>query len=99
MTPTSLPFEAQGERTASGWVIRLPLRREFVSVTKHTVVTERVDLHRRRIDTTERIETSLRRERLRIDTFETRADDTRPTAPTHQTGTLSGTGMEQDPLG
>ena len=99
MTPTSLPFEAQGERTASGWVIRLPLRREFVSVTKHTVVTERVDLHRRRIDTTERIETSLRRERLRIDTFETRADDRRPTAPTHQTGTLSGTGMEQDPLG
>jgi stress response protein YsnF len=96
---TNLPFEGQIEHTDSGWSIRLPLRREVVSVSKHTVVAERVDLRRERVESRQRLETSLRRERPRIDTFETGVREEPPARPTHPTGTLSGTGMEQDPLG
>jgi len=98
-----LPVGGHIERTPDGWEVRLPLRREVISVSKATVVAERVRVRRASVEDTERIQTTLRREQARI---ETQPSD-RPVSETaeaaephvHGEGTLSGTGLEQDPLG
>jgi stress response protein YsnF len=99
--PRWLPLGEQVEQTEDGWSIRVPLRREFVSVEKQTVVAERVTIRRRAVEHTERLETSLQREKLRLDTSDAHAFQVTRTPPSDEslpTGTLAGTGLDQDPL-
>jgi uncharacterized protein (TIGR02271 family) len=56
-------------RDDDGWEIRLPLRREVVSVEKRTVVVEEVRIHRERHTERRSVQATVRRERLRVDTF------------------------------
>jgi hypothetical protein len=63
-----LPTEAVLDQTEDGWSIRLPLRSEAINVRKQVVVSERVVVRRVMRSDVERIETSVRRERLRVDT-------------------------------
>jgi stress response protein YsnF len=101
-----LPFGGHVERTSDGWEVRLPLRREVVSVSKETVVAERVRVRRAAVEDTERIQTTLRREQARIETQPSDRPVSEMAEPAeagephvHGEGTLSGSGMEQDPLG
>jgi uncharacterized protein (TIGR02271 family) len=52
-----------------GWEIRLPLRREVVSVEKRTVVVEEVRVRRAGQTESQAVQATVRRERLRVDTF------------------------------
>jgi uncharacterized protein (TIGR02271 family) len=60
-----LPVEADCTSVAGGWVVRLPVRAEQVTVTTELVVYERVLVRRRRVGEIARIETEVRREELR----------------------------------
>jgi hypothetical protein len=101
-----LPFGGHVERTPDGWEVRLPLRREVVSVSKQTVIAERLRVRRAAVEDTERIQTTLRREQARIETQPSDRPVSEAAEPAetdashvHGDGTLSGSGMEQDPLG
>jgi len=63
----TLPLEADGRRTADGWLIRLPVRAEHVIVTREPFVRERVVLRKRMLDEVEHVEEIVRRERLRVE--------------------------------
>jgi uncharacterized protein (TIGR02271 family) len=67
--PEIRSLEASIEPSENGWEIRLPLRREVVTVEKRVVVVEEVRIGRARHTEAERVEATARRERLRIDTF------------------------------
>jgi uncharacterized protein (TIGR02271 family) len=67
--PELRPLEAAITPAEAGWEIRLPLRREVVSVEKRVVVAEEVTIRRDRQTETQRVEATARRERLRVDTF------------------------------
>ena len=67
--PELRPLEAAITPTERGWEIRLPLRREVVSVEKRVVVAEEVTIGRERHTDAERVQATVRRERLRVDTF------------------------------
>ena len=94
-----LPLDGHIERTPDGWEVRVPLRREVISVSKQTVIAERVHIRRAAVEDTARLHTTLRREEARV---ETQPSDRRVSeaAEPHARGegTLSGSGMEQDPL-
>ena len=90
------PLEARIERTAGGWSIRVPVRREEVTVDKRTVVAERVVIRRSAVEDVRHVDASLKRERLRVDAHD--ADATQPLAPSPHHDTLAGSGMEQEPL-
>ena len=68
---TPLPLEAEVESTPVGWTVRLPVRLEAVDVEKRTVVRERVRVLRREQTETQRIEETVRSERLRTEVVET----------------------------
>jgi uncharacterized protein (TIGR02271 family) len=80
------------ERTAQGWTIRVPVRREALTIEKRTVVAERVVIRRAVVLDDERIDVGLRREELRVRGEHARVTDGAP----HDT--LAGTGLEQDPV-
>ncbi len=63
----SLPLEASVVRERDGYTISLPVRSEAVHVSKQVVVGERVVVRREMTTETERIDTRVRRERLRLD--------------------------------
>jgi uncharacterized protein (TIGR02271 family) len=62
-------LEAEITPRDEGWEIRLPLRREVVKFEKHTLVAEEVTIHREHNSQTHQVEATVRRERLRVDTF------------------------------
>ena len=63
-----LPLEATQSRTDRCWTVRLPVRREQVSVSKRVVVRERVVVHRRAVEDVARVEGQVSREVLRLET-------------------------------
>ena len=63
------PLDAAMTATEDGWDIRLPLRREAVKIEKRVVVAEEVTIGRQRHTEAERVQVTVRRERLRVDTF------------------------------
>ena len=63
------PLDATITPHADGWDIRLPLRREVVSVEKRVVVAEEVTISRERHIERHQVQATTRRERLRVDTF------------------------------
>ena len=89
-------LDAHIERTANGWYIRLPLRREDVRIDKRTVVAERVVIRRASVEDVRRVEADLKRERLRVDSHD--PDATQPLETPDRRDTLAGSGMDQDPL-
>ena len=60
-----LPIEGKPVLDQDGWSVRLPVRAEEISISKQSVVKERVRLQRKRIQDVARVGSSLRRERLR----------------------------------
>jgi len=65
----TLPLEAQirpGE--TGGWAIRLPVREEQVLFDKQVVVTERVTVRRGQVADVVRVQDTVAREELHIDT-------------------------------
>ena len=62
-------LEATITSSEGGWEIRLPLRREVVSVEKRVVVVEEVTIRREPHTDTRSVQATVRRERLRVDTF------------------------------
>ena len=67
-TTRRLPLGAARSRSGQGWVIRLPVRAEEVTVTKQVVIYERVVLRRREIGDIAPVEATVRRERLQVAT-------------------------------
>jgi stress response protein YsnF len=63
-----LLLEASVPADAQGWVVRLPVRAEHIEVEKQSVVYERVVVRRGEVDDVERVDTSIRRETLNIET-------------------------------
>jgi hypothetical protein len=64
----SLPLDARSERSAQGWVVRLRVRAEHVTVSKEVVISERVVLKRNVVDDVEHAEAVIHREQLRVET-------------------------------
>ena len=89
-------LEARIERTASGWSIRVPLRREEVVVEKRTVLAERVVIRRSAVEDVRHVDATVKRERLRVDSHDPDATQPLERPPHHDT--LAGSGMEQEPL-
>ena len=67
-TTRRLSLGATRSRSDQGWVIRLPVRAEEVTVTKQVVIYERVVLRRREIGDIAPVEATVRRERLQAAT-------------------------------
>ena len=63
-----LPLEARVEPARGGWTIRLPVRREHVTVDKQPVVVEEVAVQVRHVQDLVRLEDTVRREELRAET-------------------------------
>lgn len=64
-----LPLEVRfREATAEGFTVRLPVRAENVSVTKQAFVFETVVLRSRTHESSKRIEGTIRREELEMET-------------------------------
>ena len=66
--PTALPLEAIRDRAEQGWVVRLRVRGEHVTVSKEVVIRERVFIRRNAVDGVAHVESEVLREELRIDT-------------------------------
>ncbi len=60
-----LPLEGGLHNTPTGWSIRLPVRIEQITISKQTVVRERVRLNRKRIDDVAHVTASVRHEELK----------------------------------
>jgi uncharacterized protein (TIGR02271 family) len=65
MTLSRLPKQGVGE---DGWSVRLPVRAEEITLSKETVVRERVVVKRDRVQDSARVYAVLQREQLRINT-------------------------------
>jgi stress response protein YsnF len=64
----ALEARVEPEPLAGGWVVRLPVRAEDVSVEKRSVVFEEVVISTRPEHDVERIDAEVRREELVVDT-------------------------------
>jgi stress response protein YsnF len=62
-----LALEATPEPSESGWSIRLRVRAEQLTITKQVVVRERVVLRRRELSEVAHLDTTVRREELRVE--------------------------------
>jgi hypothetical protein len=62
-----LPLECSVVSLNPGWTVRVPVRREEVSVEKRAVVVEEVVLRRRSVEEVVSREETLRREEIRVD--------------------------------
>jgi uncharacterized protein (TIGR02271 family) len=60
-----LPIEAQPVLAQDGWSVRLPVRAEEITISKQTVIRERVLVKRTRAQDFARVDAVLRREELR----------------------------------
>ena len=65
-----LPLEAEIERSTHGWVIRLPVRAEEVTVEKQSVAVERVAIRTRQVEEVVEVDETVRREQLQVETDE-----------------------------
>lgn len=61
-----LPIEGTPACTEHGWSIRLPVRAEEITITKQTVVQERIVLNRKGVQDVARVDAVLRREQLQV---------------------------------
>ncbi len=66
--PEQLPLEAAVASTGLDWIIRLPVRAEHVTITREVVVRETVVLRRRQVDDIARVDATVQREQLRVET-------------------------------
>jgi uncharacterized protein (TIGR02271 family) len=71
----SLRRETTVEPRNPGWAARLPVRADHVEVEKQLVVYERVVVRRQTIADPQHIETTVRREELRIERDDDDDDD------------------------
>jgi uncharacterized protein (TIGR02271 family) len=62
-----LPLDATPTPSENGWVIRLPVRAEQVTVRKQVVVRQRVLVRRRVVRDVARVQAEVLHERLRVD--------------------------------
>ena len=65
-SPGLLPLQASSIGGERGYVARLPVRAEDITVEKRTVVYERVAVERRELPDVERLDASVRREKLHV---------------------------------
>jgi uncharacterized protein (TIGR02271 family) len=65
--PRPLLLQADVAGHGGGWSVRLPVRAEFITVTKETVIREDVWVGRARNATTVPVSETVRREELRVD--------------------------------
>ena len=72
-----LPLQARIEPAPRGWTIRLPVRAEHVRVEKQTFVAEEVVVRTRPVQDTVRVDETVRREEVRVET----TGDVDPTVP------------------
>ena len=63
----TLPLQAAVDAPVGGWVVRLPVRAEQVTVTKESVVIEDVRVWRASHEETRQVKASVREERLHVD--------------------------------
>ena len=61
-----LRLEATAVNSDRGWAIRLPVRREHIRIDKQVVVYERVVLRRDDIQDVTRVDSTVRREQLKV---------------------------------
>jgi uncharacterized protein (TIGR02271 family) len=66
--PAALPLDATRERWADGWVFRMRVHAERVTVSKEVVVSQRIDLRRNVVDDVVHVETRVDREQLQVET-------------------------------
>jgi hypothetical protein len=66
--PRLLPLEAVRDRSDKGWVVRLRVGAEHVTVRKAVVASERVVLRQAVVDDVVRLDAVVQREQLRLDT-------------------------------
>ena len=65
---SDLPLEASTDRSDQGWVVRLRVRAEHVTVSKQVVTTERVVLRRELVSDVAHVESPVKREQLHLET-------------------------------
>ena len=61
----TLPIEGEAVLAPDAWSVRLAVRAEEITISKQTVVNERVRLWRKRVQDVARVDAVLRREQLR----------------------------------
>jgi len=64
----ALPLEAQVEQAQDGWLIRLPMRAETITLDRQAVVVEQVVVRAETVQETVHLDASVRREELRMGT-------------------------------
>jgi len=64
--PGRLSLEASSIRGDGGYIARLPVRAEDITVEKRTVIYERVAVKRHGVPDVEQLDASVRREKLRV---------------------------------
>lgn len=62
-----LPLQAAVEAHEGGWSVRLPVRAEYVNITKEAVFLEEVRIWRARTEATQTVSVPQRSERLVVD--------------------------------
>jgi hypothetical protein len=62
-----LPLQSRIESTGNGWLLRLALRAEHVTVEKRTVIAEEVAVRLHPVQDSVRVEDTVRREELHVD--------------------------------
>lgn len=62
----ALPLGAAAVASERGWVVRLPVRAEYIQVAKQVVTYERVLVRRHELDDVRRIDASVRREQVKL---------------------------------
>jgi uncharacterized protein (TIGR02271 family) len=78
MTATSrdaLPVEGTPVPAHDTWSVRLPVRAEEITISKETVVRERVVVKRNQVQDVAQVSALLRQEQLRVTTSEGREVD------------------------
>lgn len=64
----ALPLQAQVEPAKDGWLIRLPMRAEMITIDRQAVVVEQVVVRAETVQETVHLDASVRREELRMGT-------------------------------
>jgi len=85
-----LPLDHVVERLGRGWRVRLPVRAEQVTVNKRTFVAEEVVVRARPVEDVVRVDETVRREELRVDTSGVHADVTEPYNTAFESGRSPG---------
>ena len=62
------PLEVARAPSGQGWVIRIPVRAERVTLSKQVVVRERVVIRQREVREIAQLDATVRREQLRVET-------------------------------